>query len=104
MDFSALFTSLQSTLGTQLPHILGAIGILVLGWVIAVVVRAGVRRLLAMLSVNQRIKESTGQMIDVLRGMAIGCAGCLYHQGVTRFYLLAEYKSKLILAVRSTSL
>ena len=36
MDFSALFTSLQSTLGTQLPHILGAIGILVLGWVIAV--------------------------------------------------------------------
>jgi Mechanosensitive ion channel, conserved TM helix len=72
MDFSALFTSLQSTLGTQLPHILGAIGILVLGWVIAVVVRAGVRRLLAMLSVNQRIKESTGQMIDVQSGIAIG--------------------------------
>ncbi len=72
MDFSALITSLQSTLGTRLPHILGAVGILVLGWVIAVVVRAGVRRLLALLSVNQRIKESTGQALDVQSGIAIG--------------------------------
>jgi len=72
MDFSALTTSLQNTLGTNLPHILGAIGILVLGWVIAVAVRAGVRRLLALLSVNQRIKESTGQTIDVQSGIAIG--------------------------------
>ncbi len=72
MDFSALFTAFESTLGTQLPHILGAIGILVLGWVIAVAVRAGVRRLLALLSVNQRIKETTGQPIDVQSGIAIG--------------------------------
>jgi len=72
MDFSALTTSLQNTLGSNLPHILGAIGILVLGWVIAVAVRAGVRRLLALLSVNQRIKESTGQTIDVQSGIAIG--------------------------------
>lgn len=72
MDFSALITSLQSTLGTRLPHILGAVGILVVGWVIAVAVRAGVRRLLALLSVNQRIKESTGQTIDVQSGIAVG--------------------------------
>jgi hypothetical protein len=72
MDFSTLTTSLQNSLGTNLPHILGAIGILVLGWVIAVAVRAGVRRLLALLSVNQRIKESTGQTIDVQSGIAIG--------------------------------
>ncbi|MDH3288438.1 MAG: mechanosensitive ion channel [Betaproteobacteria bacterium] len=72
MDFSELITSLQNTLGTHLPNILGAIGILVIGWVVAVVVRAGVRRLLALLSVNQRIKESTGQTLDVQSGVAVG--------------------------------
>ena len=72
MDFSALTTSLQSTLGSNLPHILGALGILVIGWLIAVIVRAGVRRLLGLLSVNQRIAESTGQTLDVQKGIAVG--------------------------------
>ena len=72
MDFSALTTSLQATLGSNLPHILGALGILVIGWLIAVIVRAGVLRLLGLLSVNQRITESTGQKLDVQRGIAIG--------------------------------
>lgn len=72
MDFSALTTSLQATLGSKLPHILGALGILVIGWLIAVIVRAGVLRLLGLLSVNQRITESTGQKLDVQRGIAIG--------------------------------
>jgi hypothetical protein len=72
MDFSALFTALQNTLGSRLPHILGAVGILVVGWVIAVVARAGVRRLLALLSVNQHIKDSTGQSLDVQAAIAVG--------------------------------
>ena len=72
MDFSALTTSLQNTLGSNLPHILGALGILVVGWLIAVIVRAGVLRLLSLLSVNQRITESTGQKLDVQKGIAVG--------------------------------
>jgi hypothetical protein len=72
MDFSALTTSLQNTLGSNLPHILGALGILVIGWLIAVAARAGVLRLLGLLSVNQRIAESTGQKLDVQRGIAVG--------------------------------
>ena len=72
MDFSALTTSLQATLGTNLPNILGALGILVVGWLIAVALRAAMLRLLGLLSVNQRITESTGQKLDVQKGIAVG--------------------------------
>jgi len=72
MDLSALASSLQSTLGTHLPGILGALAILVVGWVLAVVARAGTRRLLAALKVNQRIEESAQSRIDVEAGIAIG--------------------------------
>ena len=72
MDFSAFTTSLQNTLGAHLPSILGALGVLIVGWFIAVVARAGTRRLLALMSVNQRIKESTGQALDIEAGIAIG--------------------------------
>ena len=72
MDFSALVTSLQNALGSQLPRILGAIGILIIGWLVAVLARAGVMRLLELLSVNLRIRESTGQSLDVEKWIAIG--------------------------------
>jgi len=72
MDLSALASSLQTTLGAHLPGILGALGILVLGWVIAVVARAGTRRLLGMLKVNQRIEESSHQRMNVESGISIG--------------------------------
>jgi hypothetical protein len=58
MDLSTLASSLQAMLGAQLPGILGALGILIIGWLIAVTARAGTRRLLAMLKVNARIEES----------------------------------------------
>ncbi len=57
--------SLQSTLGVYLPKIAGALGILIVGWLIAVLVRAGVRKLLGALKVDQRIAESTGQGAQV---------------------------------------
>jgi hypothetical protein len=72
MDWSAISVSLQNALGAQLPNILGALGILVVGWLIAVVARAGIMRLLALLSVDQRIRESTGQGLKVERGIAVG--------------------------------
>jgi hypothetical protein len=72
MDLSTLFTSLQTALGTHLPNILGALAILVVGWLIAVLARAGILRLLELLLVNQRIRESTGQALDVEKGIAIG--------------------------------
>jgi len=72
MDFSVLATSLQSTLGGQLPGIFGALGIIAIGWIAAVVVRAGTRRLLGMLHVDRRIEESTGQKVGVESGIALG--------------------------------
>ncbi len=72
MDFSTLATSLSNTLGAHLPNILGALAILIAGWLIAVAARAGSIRLLEMLKVNQRIQESTDQTLDVEGGIAIG--------------------------------
>ncbi len=72
MDLSTLASSLQSNLGTQLPGIFGALGVLIVGWLIAVTARAGTRRLLALLRVNARIEESTGQKVAVEWGIAVG--------------------------------
>jgi hypothetical protein len=41
MNTNALWESLQSSLGAHLPQLFGALAILILGWVVAVVVRAG---------------------------------------------------------------
>ena len=72
MDLSTLFTSLQNTLGAQLPPIFVALAILIVGWLVAVSLRAGTRRLLGMLKVDARIEESTGQKVSVESGIAIG--------------------------------
>ena len=77
MDFSLIMdsqfmSSLQSTLGTHVPAILGAILILIVGWIVAVAVRAGVRKSLSVLQVNQRISETTNEKLDVERGVAVG--------------------------------
>ena len=72
MDFSALATSLSNTLGAHVPNILGALAILIVGWVVAVVARAASIRLLALLKVNQRIQESTDQKMNVETGIAAG--------------------------------
>ncbi|MDP1674615.1 MAG: mechanosensitive ion channel [Burkholderiales bacterium] len=72
MDLTALVNSLSNTLGANLPNIIGALAILILGWIIAVVARAGSMRLLLLLKVNQRIHDSTGQKLNVERGIATG--------------------------------
>jgi len=72
MNFTALVTALQDTLGAHLPKIIGALGILIVGWLVAVLARAGMMRLLELLSVNLRIRESTGQSLDVEKWIAIG--------------------------------
>jgi len=72
MSFSAFTESLQSTLGSHVPAILGAIAILIVGWFLAVAARAGARRTLSMLKVNQRISETTDEEMDVEKGIAVG--------------------------------
>ncbi len=72
MDFSVLTSKLQEALGGQLPQIFGALGLIAIGWIAAVLLRAGTRRLLKMLKVDARIEESTGQKVGVEAGIALG--------------------------------
>ena len=72
MNFATFMESLQSTLGTHVPTIIGAIALLIVGWFLAVAVRAGVRKSLSALKVNERIGETTDETMDVERGVAVG--------------------------------
>lgn len=72
MGISAFTESLQSTLGTHVPAILGAIALLIVGWFVAVAARAGVRKTLSLLKVNERISETTDEKMDVEKGVAVG--------------------------------
>ncbi|MDR4495998.1 MAG: mechanosensitive ion channel [Nitrospirales bacterium] len=69
---SKLTETLQTTLGGTLPSVLGALGILILGWFVAIAVRAGVRKGLGVLNVNQRLRSSTGAEMDIQGGTAAG--------------------------------
>jgi hypothetical protein len=72
MDFEVFFSTLQSSLGTHVPQILGAVAVLALGWLVAVVARAATRKLLAVLKVNDRIQGSTGTQMDAESPIARG--------------------------------
>ncbi len=57
MDLMPLIENVQTRLGEVLPNLVGALVILVVGWLVALVVRASVRRLLGGLGLNQRLAE-----------------------------------------------
>lgn len=72
MDLSRLTETLQVNLGETLPNVLGALGILILGWIVALLIRAGIKKGLGMLNVNQRLSSTTGTAMDVEGGTAAG--------------------------------
>ena len=55
MDFTHLWETLQGSLGTTVPSVLGALGILIVGWIVAVVVRAVLRRGLGLIKLNHHV-------------------------------------------------
>jgi hypothetical protein len=72
METAAFMQSLQTTLGAHVPAIVGVIALLIVGWFVAVAVRAGVRKSLSALKVNERIGGTTGEKMDVEKGVAVG--------------------------------
>jgi hypothetical protein len=70
MDLSAIGNSLELALRTQLPRILGAIAILIIGWIVAILARAAIRRLLGIAKLNRRIADTTEQKLDLESGIA----------------------------------
>jgi len=66
-----MWNAVQNGLGGHIPVLLGALAVLVLGWLIAVLARAGVRRGLGKLNLNTRFAQLTGQSINLENGLAI---------------------------------
>ena len=87
MDLSKLIETLQETLGGTLPSVLGALGILILGWFVAMAVRAGIRKGLGMLNVNQRLHSTTGSEVDIEGGAAAGIYSLLLLLVLVGFFL-----------------
>lgn len=64
MDIGTTFEGILATLGDTVPSMLAAVGILIIGWLVAVALRAGTRRLLDMANLNERIAESTDSEVN----------------------------------------
>ncbi|HEY9098871.1 MAG TPA: mechanosensitive ion channel [Thiobacillus sp.] len=71
MDLSVFSSAIQNALGAHLPAILGAVGILIVGYLLALLARAAVRKLLSMLRVNSFVKNSVGKPMDIEGGVAL---------------------------------
>jgi hypothetical protein len=72
MEISKILESVQGSLGTTLPAVIGAVLILLFGWVAALLVRAGLRKGLGLLGADRRIRESTGHAVEAEKGVAAG--------------------------------
>lgn len=71
MEWNNLYTNLQNQLGTTLPGIAGALAILAIGWIIAVLMRAGLRRALGAAHLNERVSTGSGRELDVEKWIAV---------------------------------
>ncbi len=58
----------------QLPRILGAVAVLAIGWILAIVIRAGAQKTLAAVKLNQRItkEDQTEPDVDLESGISAG--------------------------------
>ena len=62
---NVLWDALQGALGANLAQLLGALGIFIVGWIAAALVKAGARKALGVLRINERFAGSTGQKADI---------------------------------------
>lgn len=72
MSFTPLIENMLAKVGAVLPNLIAALGILVVGWFVALAVRAGVRKLLGLFKVNERLTSEGTEGADVESGVAIG--------------------------------
>ncbi len=72
MDITAFAESMQQALAPQLLSILAAIGILVVGWIAALILRIVVRRGLGAVKLNDRIESTLERKFNAEHGIATG--------------------------------
>ena len=116
MGSMSWLSSLQSSLGGYLPSILGALAILLLGWIVALAASAATRKGLAKLGTNQRLSAQTESTLDferiagrvvfwaILLLAVIGMFGVLHVDGVsgplsTLANTVMMYLPRLLLAI-----
>ena len=68
MQSTGFVEAMRSALGAQLPGIVIAVALLLLGWVLALVAAAGVRRVLSLAQVNRRLAPAFGHALDAETG------------------------------------
>ncbi len=71
MDLGTFYGTLQEAFGSHIPQVLGALLILALGWVLAVFVRAGIRRLLGLARLNAHLRGLLRMEADAETAVAI---------------------------------
>lgn len=64
-EMTTMWNAVQAGFGNHIPALLGALAILVLGWLVALLVRAGVRKGLGFAGLNARFTQLTGQTVDL---------------------------------------
>ena len=70
MNMSEVFDPLLESFGGFLPNLLGALAILLVGWIVALVLRAGIRKALGLLQLDRRASEGTGRSLELENGVA----------------------------------
>jgi len=71
-EMSTMWNAIQAGLGNHIPALLGALAIVILGWLIAIILRAAVRKGLGLTGLNTRFQQLTGQSIDIEKAVAAG--------------------------------
>ena len=64
MDNGSIFSSIADTLAGTLPNMLSALAILIVGWVIAVLLRSATSKLLGLAKLDQRIQSTTDEKVN----------------------------------------
>ncbi|MFO1300305.1 MAG: mechanosensitive ion channel [Burkholderiaceae bacterium] len=68
MQNTGFVEAMRSAIGAQLPGIVVAVALLLLGWVLALVAAAGVHRVLSLAQVNRRLAPAFGHALDAETG------------------------------------
>ena len=98
MNMQSIINSLTGTLSDTLPTMLAAVGVLVVGWFVAILLRAGTRRLLAAVDLNERISSSTDNEVNA---ESWGATGVFW---VVMFLVLIAFFNVLDLEIVSAPL
>ena len=70
MQATGFVEAMRGALGAQLPSIVVAVALLLLGWIVALVAAAAVHRVLSLAQLNRRLAPLLGHLLDVEFGVS----------------------------------